>query len=180
MDYSKIFNNLYVGSCPKNNADVVEISAIWPRHTPIVIIDLQTVKDKEHHGVPAGGLVTYYMDLISVPVEDFNKEDMNKKMPNIIAYMVHAVIKGRCIYLHCSLGINRAPTVALYYMVHVLGMDPVCAVEYLLGVRPKSKPAIDRIVPSGITSPRAMNILRPMRGGGGGVSKCVKALPKKR
>jgi len=51
-----------------------------------------------------------------MPVPDGATEVLADRLPAIVTLLVELVARGERVYLHCSAGMNRAPTVAIAYL----------------------------------------------------------------
>lgn len=51
-----------------------------------------------------------------LPVCDGDVESLVARLPEVLALLDALLSSGRCVYLHCNAGFNRAPTVAIAYL----------------------------------------------------------------
>ncbi|HSV07770.1 MAG TPA: dual specificity protein phosphatase family protein [Candidatus Binatus sp.] len=51
-----------------------------------------------------------------MPIPDGATEVLAERLPAIVTLLVELVARGERVYLHCSAGMNRAPTVAIAYL----------------------------------------------------------------
>jgi protein-tyrosine phosphatase len=122
MDVSRILPNLFVGPAPKSSRDIIylkqdcEISAI---------LNVQTDEDIAHWGLTRDSLESYYqkvgIEFQRVPVQDFDPEDLQRKLPQCVEVLDHLLHQGHKVYVHCSMGINRSPTVVIAYLHWIQG-----------------------------------------------------------
>jgi len=59
----------------------------------------------------------------NVGIHDYDPDAVIDALPAALAVLQGFIGDGRIVYLHCSEGINRAPSVALAYLVRGEGMD---------------------------------------------------------
>ena len=52
----------------------------------------------------------------NVPVTDFDRLDLQRKLPECVAALDSLLKAGHTVYLHCTAGVNRSPTVAVAYL----------------------------------------------------------------
>jgi len=76
----------------------------------------------------------------NVGIHDYDPDAVIEALPAALAVLQGLIGDGRIVYLHCSEGINRAPSVALAYLVRGEGMDVDAAMAELrrcdAGARP--------------------------------------------
>jgi Dual specificity phosphatase, catalytic domain len=76
----------------------------------------------------------------NVGIHDYDPEAVIAALPLALP-VLHALIgTGQIVYLHCSEGINRAPSVALAYLVHHESMQVDAALAELRGCDPGARP----------------------------------------
>jgi protein-tyrosine phosphatase len=71
------------------------------------------------------------IELCRVPVRDFDPIDLREKLPECVRALEHLLSAGHSVYLHCTLGASRSPTVAIAYHHWCLGWDLEEAVSYV-------------------------------------------------
>jgi atypical dual specificity phosphatase len=130
IHFNRILPNLYVGTVPKTFDDVdrlireAEVSAV---------INLQTDDDFEWYQVDWPKIQLYYqkknIEAVRKPVQDFQLEDLRDKLPECAKTVEEFARQGHIIYLHCTAGINRSPTVAIGYLYSCLGYDMETAIR---------------------------------------------------
>jgi protein-tyrosine phosphatase len=120
MNHTQIHDQLWVGSHPRTPQDLtylkeqLEITAV---------MNLQTDEDFEQwdidweglrHQYPAQGIV-----LRRVPVRDFDSDDLQRKLRDCVAALDSLCRANHTVYLHCTAGVGRSPSVAIAYFVLV-------------------------------------------------------------
>lgn len=130
IHFNRILPNLYVGTVPKTFDDVERLI----REAGITaVINLQTDDDFHWYQVDWPRIFDYYqkcnIDIIRKPVEDFQLEDLRDKLPDCAKAVDELAREGHIIYLHCTAGINRSPTVAIGYLYSCLGYDMETAIR---------------------------------------------------
>jgi hypothetical protein len=53
----------------------------------------------------------------NVPVTDYDPADLVARLPDVLAVLRALVDDGRIVYVHCTEGVNRAPSVGLAHLV---------------------------------------------------------------
>lgn len=76
----------------------------------------------------------------NIGIHDYDPDAVIAALPEALSVLQSLVVEGRVVYLHCSEGINRAPSVALAYLVRCEGLDVDTALAALrrcdVGARP--------------------------------------------
>jgi protein-tyrosine phosphatase len=52
----------------------------------------------------------------SVPVTDFDRLELQRRLPECVTALDGLLQAGHTVYLHCTAGVNRSPTVAVAYL----------------------------------------------------------------
>jgi protein-tyrosine phosphatase len=136
FDYNQIIpGRLWVGT------SIVPGDAKQLRRMGItIVVSLQSDHDLEERHISLKKLVKALsdanIDLSRVPVRDFSKRDLALRLPKCVAEVEAALAPGWAkVYLHCTAGINRSPTVAAAYLVKSRGMSAREACEYVAAKR---------------------------------------------
>ena len=117
MTFDKILTNLYVGACPLDHVDVDRLR----REAGITaVLSVQTEEDFAYWRINWESLAAYYeqtgVTVRRVPVQDFNLDDLARRLPECVAALDQLVKDGHTVYVHCSAGINRSPTVVIAWL----------------------------------------------------------------
>ena len=64
-------------------------------------------------------------------IHDYDPDAVIDALPAALTVLQELIVGGRVVYLHCSEGINRAPSVALAYLVRGEGIDVDAALAEL-------------------------------------------------
>jgi protein-tyrosine phosphatase len=117
MDFDEILPELLVGSHPGKPRD---IAWLQERHAVRGVLSLQTDADHERLGIDWPAMVARYeasgMAVARVPIADFDSADLRANLERAVAALDRLTAEGARTYLHCSLGIGRAPSVAIAYL----------------------------------------------------------------
>jgi Dual specificity phosphatase, catalytic domain len=90
------------------------------------VLNLQTDEDCAFLNIDWPKLQTYYrklgIEVRRVPVRDFDPGDLATKLPQCVLTLQELLDGGHTVYLHCTAGIGRSPTVAIAYLHWQCGM----------------------------------------------------------
>jgi len=123
IDFDKILPNLFVGSCPRNveGIDRLKESGIT------AVLNVQTDEDFASWGIDWDQLADHYrhlgIEVRRVPVRDFDPDHLRERLPECVRVLDELLQSGHTVYVHCSGGINRSPTVVIAYLME-LRTDP--------------------------------------------------------
>ena len=77
--------------------------------------------------------------------EDFNPEELYQKLKGAGDLLNNLLIKGKNVYVHCTAGISRGPSVVIIYLVLYHNYTFKDAVALCKKYRPKTSPNYDVI-----------------------------------
>ena len=145
MDYHRIVSKLFIGSYPETLADVDRLR----RDAGVTaVLNLQTDDDMRYFKLDWDALFDAYkscgIELHRVPVRDFDAADLQEKLPAGVSTLKGLLEAGHTVYLHCSAGCGRSPTVAIAYLFWCYGWSLDRAVTHVTQCRSCS-PNIDAI-----------------------------------
>lgn len=116
IEFSKITPELYVGTCPRTAVDLNQIRLMGVTG----IVSLQTEEDFRNWDIDFEALeqASYKIDLPIArhPITDFDDEDLKARLPGAVDTLFRMIAVGHRLYLHCTAGQERAPTVAATYL----------------------------------------------------------------
>ena len=139
MDYHLIVPKLYVGSYPGSVDDI----QLLKRQGEITgVLNLQTDDDMRHFELDWSSLVGHYTNfeiaVRRVPVRDFDPDNLRAKLPNCVSTLNELMQSNHTVYLHCSAGVGRSPTVAIAYLFWRCDWDLDRALAHVTQCRPCS------------------------------------------
>jgi protein-tyrosine phosphatase len=88
-----------------------------------VILSLQTVEDVGERGLESeeSAAKSASLGFRNVPVADFDALELKRKLPACVTELKRQLKDGQTVYLHCTAGVTRSPTVAVAYLYWCLG-----------------------------------------------------------
>lgn len=154
MECVEILHRLFLGSRPETPADIDRLrqdSAIT------AVMNLQTDDDMRAVHLVWEPLEAHYrklgIELCRMPVRDFDPVDLREKLPECVRALDCLLAANHTVFLHCTLGASRSPTVAIAYLCWVLGWDLEEAVTYVKK-HWKSTPNVEAIRGAAWNSPK--------------------------
>lgn len=145
MNLNQVLPEVFVGSCPET---VEDIDHLLHQVGVTAVLNLQTDEDLERIGCDWRKLHTHYrrmkIVLRRVPVRDFDAEDLRKTLPDCVQALNELLRKGHTVYVHCTAGAGRSPSVVITYLNWVQQLDLDKAAQLVQKCRPCS-PNLDAI-----------------------------------
>lgn len=139
MNYTRILDDLIVGSCLQTPEDVVALE----QEGVTTVLCLQENSDMEYFSLDVdpirarcleGGLI----DHVRHAIRDFDPFSLRRRLPEAVALIAqNEQVPGHgTTYVHCTAGLGRAPATALGYMWWMKGIPLDKAYEQLTTMRP--------------------------------------------
>jgi protein-tyrosine phosphatase len=135
MDYAQILRRLFIGSHPQAIADIERLrqaSAIT------AVLNLQTDEDMRSVNLHWQPLEAHYqasgINLLRLPMKE-EQSELREKLPQCVRTLDALIATGRTVYLHCTEGVGRSPTVAIGYLHWSLGWGFDAAVSHVKQAR---------------------------------------------
>lgn len=133
MKCDRIIPHLFVCPAPFAKDDFHQLKALGVT----AILSLQTEEDgqegaieKERSAANEAGL-----SFTNLPVTDFNRLELLSKLPKCVGAVEQILVTGNTLYLHCTAGVNRSPTVAVAYLHKHLQWPVEKALDHVRGCR---------------------------------------------
>ncbi len=121
IDFDMVNESIYLGSVPTN---VQEVDLLRMRGISAVL-NLQTDLDMIVRKIDWASISRYYnetgIELVRYPIRDFDPVDLQDKVVGAAASLCQLIESGYRVYVHCTAGINRSPTVVIAYLHLHLG-----------------------------------------------------------
>jgi protein-tyrosine phosphatase len=114
MKCDRVNPHLFVGAAPLAENDFHQLKALGVT----AILSLQTEEDGQEGAIDHERIAASEVGLsfTNLPVTDFDRLDLLWKLPKCVAAIERMVAAGDTLYLHCTAGVNRSPTVAVAYL----------------------------------------------------------------
>ena len=113
MDCAFVTTELWIGPCPAVSADFQDLKL----RGISVILSLQSEEDvEEEPGWEQAEARSAGIAFRNVPVTDFDALDLKIRLPLCVQVLDEMIRAGERVYLHCTAGVSRSPTVAAAYL----------------------------------------------------------------
>lgn len=144
MDVSQVLPNLFVGTFPKSPEDIDGLR----REGIKAVLNAQTDEDMAHWSVDWRRMESYYrqagVEVRRVPVQDFDKDDLRRQLPECVSVLDELLRKGHTVYVHCNMGVNRSPSIVIAYLHWIQGWSLEKATDHVMECR-SCDPYLDAI-----------------------------------
>ncbi|XP_031494810.1 phosphoglucan phosphatase LSF1, chloroplastic [Nymphaea colorata] len=117
MQFSKITEQIYIGSCVQTEADVHKLSGDLGI---TAILNFQSQSEMLNWGINS----EYVTDacrrlnvlMINYPIRDGDSIDLRKKMPFCVGVLYRLMRQGHRVYVTCTTGFDRSPASVISYL----------------------------------------------------------------
>lgn len=145
INFSRIDENIFVGSSPASAVDVGRLATA----KITAVINLQSDEDLKQRKIDWQKLVETYQHSNIVakrfPIKDFSESDLAEKLAEPVAFLKVFLDAGHRVYVHCNAGICRAPATVIGYLCLHQAMTIDQALEHLRSNRPQVNPYVGAI-----------------------------------
>lgn len=131
MDFSYIAPNLWVGVNPLDAADLEKLKA----RGIDAILSLQSAEDVNDPGWERSAAGAAGMVFRNVAVIDFDSVDLQEQLPKCVRALDEMIHEGKTVYVHCTAGVSRSPTVVAAYLHWRRGLPLQEAIDCLQDAR---------------------------------------------
>ncbi|KAK6280574.1 hypothetical protein POUND7_020841 [Theobroma cacao] len=116
MRYSKITEQIYVGSCIQSDADVEALSDAGIT----AVLNFQSGIEAENWGINSNSINESCQRLnilkINDPIKDGDSFDMRKKLPFSVGLLLRLLKKNHRVFVTCTTGFDRSPACVIAYL----------------------------------------------------------------
>jgi protein-tyrosine phosphatase len=99
------------------------------------VLSAQTEDDFAYWGIGWRRLESHYrrtgVEYRRVPVRDFDPEDLRRKLPRCVEVLDELLRQGHTVFVHCTGGVNRSPSIAIAYLHWVQGWSLERAADHV-------------------------------------------------
>lgn len=117
MNLNQVLPEVFIGSHPEA---VEDLDYLQTKVGVTAVLNLQTEEDIERVGCEWRKLYAHYrrqkIVVRRVPVRDFDAEDLRKMLPDCVQALAELLRNGHTVYVHCTAGVGRSPSVVITYL----------------------------------------------------------------
>ncbi|CAK57868.1 unnamed protein product (macronuclear) [Paramecium tetraurelia] len=117
---TQINENIIIGPYPQNEQDIVVLKDFGVK----AVLNLQTRLDVYHRGVDWDEILSSYkkhnIQMKNFEIFDMDPQDFEKKILKAVQILKKLINQHESVYIHCTSGIGRAPSLAVIYLSSVL------------------------------------------------------------
>ncbi len=139
MDFHEVLSDVLVGAYPSS---IEEIDHLRQKIGVTAVLNLQTDEDMKRLACDWRSLSAHYrrwkMAVRRVSVRDFDGEDLRQKLPECVQALGELLRNGHTVYVHCTAGLGRSPSVVVAYLHWVQQLDLETAAKAVQQHRPCS------------------------------------------
>ncbi|CAJ1333330.1 unnamed protein product [Effrenium voratum] len=126
----KVLNNLYVGSCPRQQTHIETLNLLGVT----CVVNFQTEEDCKRNCVAGIGMEedplavsriyeSKGMQYIWMPTFDMSTDGRAQMLPQASFLFAELIRRGHTVYSHCNAGVGRSVAAACGYLVFALGLE---------------------------------------------------------
>ncbi|RDX80203.1 Phosphoglucan phosphatase LSF1, chloroplastic, partial [Mucuna pruriens] len=145
MHYSKITEQIYVGSCIQTEDDVETLSKV---EGVTAVLNFQGGTEAENWGINAKSINESCQKnnilMINYPIREGDSYDMRKKLPFCVGLLLRLLRKNLRVFVTCTSGFDRSPACVIAYLHWMTDVSLHAAYTWVTGMhtcRP-DRPAI--------------------------------------
>ncbi|KAH6791063.1 hypothetical protein C2S51_006069 [Perilla frutescens var. frutescens] len=135
MRYSKITEQIYVGSCIQTKEDVETLSATAG---VTAVLNFQSTAEVANWGIDSNLINESCQNsnilMINYPIRDADSFDMRKKLPFSVGLLLRLLKKNHRVYVTCTTGFNRSPACVIAYLHWITDTSLHAAYNFVTGL----------------------------------------------
>jgi protein-tyrosine phosphatase len=114
MKIAVVTPKLLVGPAPFDVEDYQQLKSVGVT----VILSLQSPEDLEGRTMADVAAAAQSVSIVfhNIPITDFDSLDLRWRLPKCIKVLNQLMSDGHTVYVHCTAGVMRSPTVAAAYL----------------------------------------------------------------
>ncbi|KAF0898887.1 hypothetical protein E2562_012600 [Oryza meyeriana var. granulata] len=117
MQYSKITEQIYVGSCLQTERDVKMLSETVGI---TAVLNFQSESERTNWGINSEAINNSCREnnilMVNYPIREVDSMDLRKKLPFCVGLLLRLIRKNYRIYVTCTTGYDRSPACVIAYL----------------------------------------------------------------
>ncbi len=133
--FDRILDKIFIGTCPTNLLDIrrlkqAGVTAVLNLQSDLdfEIINIDWPALEQHY--QQSGIVVYRINII-----DFDDDSLAENLPGATQTLDTILGNDHCVYVHCTAGMQRSPSVVIGYLAWNRGFGLKDAVKLVLAKR---------------------------------------------
>ena len=140
ITFDRVFEGIFVGTCPDNERDLARLG----RERITAVLSLQSDADLAERQIDWADQERAYQQLnitsYRVPIIDFDDADMTALLPGAAEVLELLMKSNSRVYVHCSAGQQRSPSVVIGYLAWHRKLDLEEAISLVMSARKCAPP----------------------------------------
>ena len=145
LSYHTIVKGLAVGPYPRDPAQVLSLQ----RSGFSAVLNVQSDIDFRERAIQWDLFWKFYvargMHVVRYPIRDFDTADLCAKLPGAVEVLDQLITGGHSVYLHCTAGVNRSPSVAIAWLIAHRGFNLEDANAHFMAIRSVAVPDLSAL-----------------------------------
>ncbi|KAI0516191.1 hypothetical protein KFK09_008863 [Dendrobium nobile] len=116
MQYSKITEQIYVGSCLQSESDVQKLSNMGIT----AVLNFQSESERANWGINSRAINEFCCNsnilMVNYPIREVDSVDLRKKLPFSVGLLLRLLRKNHRIFVTCTTGFDRSPACVIAYL----------------------------------------------------------------
>ncbi|CAM6109869.1 unnamed protein product [Calypogeia fissa] len=137
MNYSKITEYIYVGSCIQEEKDVHQLV---DKLGVTAVLNLQRKSEQDNWGIDGEAIEKLARDeglvVVNCPIRDVDAVDLRRKLPFAVGLLYRLLRKGNRVFVTCTTGLDRSPACVIAYLHWIQDVALQEAVDYIKKLHP--------------------------------------------
>ncbi|CAO2836405.1 unnamed protein product [Amaranthus hypochondriacus] len=134
MQYSKITEHLYVGSCIQTETDVKALGSLGIT----AVLNFQSPIEAENWGINFNSIKECCQRcnilMINYPIREGDSYDMRKKLPFSVGLLLRLLKKNHRVFVTCTSGFDRSPSCVISYLHWMTDTSLNAAYNFVTGL----------------------------------------------
>lgn len=134
MRYSKITEQLFVGSCIQKETDVETLANVGVT----AVLNFQSAIEAENWGINSNSIheccQRYNILMINYPIREGDSFDMRKKLPFCVGLLLRLLKKKHRVFVTCTTGFDRSPACVIAYLHWMTDTSLNAAYNFVTGL----------------------------------------------
>uniref|UniRef100_A0A0D9X7E7 Uncharacterized protein n=1 Tax=Leersia perrieri TaxID=77586 RepID=A0A0D9X7E7_9ORYZ len=135
MQYSKITEQIFVGSCLQTERDVKMLSETMGI---TAILNFQSESERTNWGINSEAINNSCREnnilMVNYPIREVDSMDLRKKLPFCVGLLLRLIRKNYRIYVTCTTGYDRSPACVIAYLHWVQDTPLHIAHKFITGL----------------------------------------------